>query len=44
MSYKTDLLFDLIESEALVNVFLNRPGFEAENAGIIVTGSTVGQR
>jgi len=36
------LLFDLIESEADVNVFLDRDDFKAEIAGIIITSSAVG--
>lgn len=38
------LLFDLIESEAEVNVFLDRPkeNFRAKGAAIIITSSTVG--
>jgi len=42
MSMKSELLFDLIESEADVNVFLHREGFTAEKAGIIITSSSIG--
>src|SRR4030042_4709405 len=38
MSLQEELLFDLIESEALVNVYLD----DAKVAAIIVTGSPVG--
>ena len=42
MSMQEELLFDLIEYEALVNVFLDKEGFTAKGAAIIVTGSAVG--
>lgn len=41
---KLDLAFDLIESEALVNIFLDREGFTAEKAAIIITDSPLGHK
>lgn len=37
-----ELLFDLIESEANVNIFLDKENFTAKGAGIIITSSSVG--
>jgi len=44
MALKEDLLFDLIESEAWLNVFFDRPkgGIKAERAALILTGSPLG--
>ena len=42
MTMQSELLFDLIESEADVNVFLDREGFKAESAGIIVASNALG--
>lgn len=36
------MLFDLIESEADVNIFLDREGFTAKAAGIIITSNALG--
>jgi len=41
---KEDLAFDLVESEALVNIFMDREGFTAEKAGIIITDSPIGHK
>lgn len=35
-------LFDLIESEADLNIFFDREGFKAKGAAIIITSSPVG--
>jgi len=42
MSMQEQFLFDLIESESLVNLFFDRENFTAKGAGIIITGSVVG--
>ena len=42
MSMQEQLLFDLIESESMVNVFFDRENFTAISAGIIITGSAIG--
>jgi len=42
MRTSKELLFDLIESEALVNIYLDREGFTAKGAGIIITSSVLG--
>ena len=42
MNMRAELLFDLVESEADVNIFLDREGFKAEKAGLIITSSSVG--
>ena len=42
MTYKQELLFDLIESEAEVNIFLDREDFKPDKAGIIITSSPIG--
>lgn len=39
---RSELLFDLIESEAQVNIFFDRKDFTAKGAAIIVTSSPVG--
>jgi len=41
---KEDLAFDLVESDALVNIFMDREGFTAEKAAIIITDSPIGHK
>ena len=44
MIMQQELLFDLVESEASLNVFFDRDkeGFKAKGAAIIITGSPIG--
>lgn len=44
MSLQSELMFDLIESYADVNVFFDRPKeeFKAKGAGLIITSNAVG--
>jgi len=44
MMAKNDFLFDLIESEADVRIYIDREDFRAEKPGIIITSSTIGHR
>lgn len=37
-----EMLFDLMESEADINIFLDRESFKAEKAGLIIISSPVG--
>jgi len=41
---KLDLAFDLVEMDALVNIFLDREGFTAEKAALIITDSPIGHK
>lgn len=44
MLAKHKALFDLVESEADVRIYMDREGFKAEGAGIVITSSPVGHR
>lgn len=42
MIAQQELLFDVIENEAKVNVFFDRPNFHAEKAAIIIASGPIG--
>jgi len=44
MLAKNKALFDIVESEADVRIYIDRESFKAEGAGIIITSSPIGHR
>lgn len=42
MPIQQKLLFDLMESESDVNIFVDRPDFKAKGAGFIIISSSIG--
>ena len=42
MTAQQEALFDLMESESVLNIFVDGPGFKASSAAIIIIGSPVG--